>query len=136
MDEREAAVAEAGVTNVEVRDPLPRDALLEVYRNAHVLFLHLGRLPAFERVLPSKLFEYAALGNPVLAGVAGCAARFVREEISNAAVFTPCNAQEALDAYATLELADRPREEFVTKYARARIAGAMAREILQLGDPG
>lgn len=132
----EAALGQAGVTNVELRDPLPRDALLEVYRNAHVLFLHLGRLPAFERVLPSKLFEYAALGKPVLAGVAGCAARFVGEEISNAAVFTPGNAQDALRAYATLELVDRPREEFVAKYARAGIAAAMAREVLRLGDPG
>ena len=131
--ELEAALGQAGVTNVELRDPLSRDALIEVYRNAHVLFLHLGELPAFERVLPSKLFEYAALGKPVLAGVAGCAARFVREEISNAAVFTPGDVQDALHAYATLELVDRPREEFVTKYARAKIADAMARDVLQLG---
>ena len=132
----ETALAEARVTNVELRDPLPRDALLEVYRSAHVLFLHLGQLPAFERVLPSKLFEYAALGKPVLAGVAGCAARFVHEELNNAAVFTPGDVDDAVRAYQTLDLVDRPREDFVAKYARDRIADAMAREVLQVGYGG
>ena len=64
-----------------------------------MLFLHLGAHAAFEKVLPSKLFEYAALGKPVLAGVAGFAARFVREEISNAAVFPPCDVAGAVRAF-------------------------------------
>jgi glycosyltransferase involved in cell wall biosynthesis len=112
---------------------MPRARLLEAYRSAHVLFLHLGRLPAFEKVLPSKLFEYAALGKPVLAGVAGYTARFVREEIDNAAVFEPGDAEGAVQAFEALELNDRARPLFVTKYARAKIVGAMADDILALG---
>jgi glycosyltransferase involved in cell wall biosynthesis len=129
----EAAVAAAGADNVEFRDPIPREELLEVYRGAHILFLHLGRLPAFEKVLPSKLFEYAALGKPVLAGAAGYTARFVREEIDNAAVFEPGDVEGAVQAFGALELSDRARPLFVKKYARAKIIAAMAEDILALG---
>ncbi len=72
-----------------------RTELLAAYQAADVLFLHLGAYAAFEKVLPSKLFEYAALGKPVLAGVAGYAAQFVREEIDNAAVFSPAMPHKA-----------------------------------------
>lgn len=127
-----AAITRAGVDNVELRPPMQRAALLEAYREADVLFLHLGAHAAFEKVLPSKLFEYAALGKPVLAGVAGYAARFVREEIDNAAVFPPCDAPAAVAAFDSLRLVSGPRPEFVAKYARANIVRAMADDVLAL----
>ena len=58
----EQALQAAGTDNVELRAPVARDRLIEEYRRADVLFLHLGAHAAFEKVLPSKLFEYAALG--------------------------------------------------------------------------
>lgn len=128
----EESIAAAGVENVEIRAPMSRAALLDAYRDADVLFLHLGAYSAFEKVLPSKLFEYGALEKPVLAGVAGYPARFVREEISNAAVFPPCDVLAAVKAFATLDLASRPRPEFVAKYSRANIARAMADDVLAL----
>jgi glycosyltransferase involved in cell wall biosynthesis len=115
---------------VEMRLPLPRAALIEVYEEAQVLLLHLGPQEAFEKVLPSKVFEYAALGKPLLAGVAGYAARFIRAEIDNAAVFAPCDADGAVQAFASLRLADRPRSQFVAKYRRANIAATMADDVL------
>jgi len=124
----EAAIV--GLDNVRLYPPIARAELLAAYRTADVLFLHLGALAAFEKVLPSKIFEYGALGKPVLAGVAGFAADFIRAEIDNAAVFAPCDAAAAAAAFATLEIADRPRPAFVAKYARARIARAMADDVL------
>jgi len=126
----EAAIAAAGVDNFELLAPMPRFELLQVYRAADVLFLHLGRQAAFEKVLPSKLFEYAALAKPILAGVAGFAARFIHEEITNAAVFAPCDVGAAVTAFGSLQLIDCPRPEFVAKYAREKIARAMADDIL------
>jgi glycosyltransferase involved in cell wall biosynthesis len=126
----EAALAAAGATNVELRTPLPRAELIAMYRAADVLFLHLGNQPAFERVLPSKLFEYAALGKPVLAGVGGYAASFVREEIDNAAVFAPCDVAGGVRAFESLTIADTPRPSFVEKYRRANIAARIADDIL------
>lgn len=128
--------AVAGVDNVELRAPMPRRELVEAYRAADVLFLHLGAQPAFESVLPSKVFEYAALGKPLLAGVAGYAARFIREEVVNAAVFPPGNVAEAVKGFESLELADRPRSEFVARYARAGIARAMADDVFTLRPSG
>jgi glycosyltransferase involved in cell wall biosynthesis len=130
------ALARAGVDNVEWRAPLPRGELIRAYREADVLLLHLGRQEAFERVLPSKVFEYAALGKPVLAGVAGYAARFIREQIDNSAVFPPCNALAAVNAFESLRLTDSPRPAFVAQYRRARIAAAMADDVLALARSG
>jgi glycosyltransferase involved in cell wall biosynthesis len=128
----ESAIAVAGVDNVQLLAPIPRAELLDAYRAADVLFLHLGRHAAFEKVLPSKLFEYAALAKPILAGVAGYPARFIREEIGNAAVFPPCDVAAGAVAFGSLQLVDRPRPEFVAKYARAHIARAMADDILSI----
>lgn len=128
----QAALAARGVDSVELRAPVSRAELLEAYRASDVLFLHLGRHTAFENVLPSKLFEYAALGKPILAGVGGYAARFIHEEIGNSAVFAPGDVAAALVALDSLQLTDRPRPEFVAKYARANIARAMADDMLGL----
>lgn len=122
----------AGIDNVELRSPVSRPQLLEAYRAADILFLHLGAKRAFEKVLPSKVFEYAAVGKPLLAGVAGYAAQFIRQEVANAAVFPPGDAAAAVRAFESLQLGDRPRPEFVAKYARTNIARAMADDVFAL----
>jgi glycosyltransferase involved in cell wall biosynthesis len=124
------ALAAAGVSNVEVKRPVGRDDMPAVYARADVLFLHLNDYDAFKRVLPSKVFEYAATGKPVLAGVAGYAARFVESEMSNAQVFRPCDVSGALAALDCLDLRATPRPEFIAKYSRAAISGEMAGDIM------
>lgn len=127
-----ATLASAGVKNVELLPPMPRDQLLDAYRLADVLFLHLNNYDAFNKVLPSKIFEYAAMGKPILAGIPGYAAQFVSAEISNSAVFPPCDVVAAEQALKTLVMEDAPREAFVEKYARSNICRAMARDILSI----
>jgi glycosyltransferase involved in cell wall biosynthesis len=129
----EAELTKLGVSNVELSPPMNRNELLAAYRRADVLFVHLNNLDAFKKVLPSKVFEYAALGKPVWAGVAGFAAEFVRTEIANAAVFPPCDVDAAFAAFETLRLEDTPRPGFVAKYARTNINAAMANEIIAVG---
>jgi len=121
-----------GVHNVEVLPPMPRSELLEAYGRADILFLHLNAHAAFEKVLPSKIFEYAATGKPIWAGVAGYAASFIASEVPNAAVFAPCNAVDAIEKFDRLILRDQPRSDFVARYERRNIARAMARDILLL----
>lgn len=132
----EQALARSGADNVELRDPVPRAELIRSYQEADVLLLHLGRYPALEKVLPSKLFEYGALGKPILAGVSGCAATFINAELDNAAVFAPCDVSGAVAAFESLQLSDRPRAAFVARYARSRIAAAMADDVLALAAAG
>lgn len=129
----EDAVASAGLSNVEICDAVPRHTLLEHYRAADVLFLHLNDHAAFRKVLPSKLFEYAATGKPVLAGVAGYPAEFLRSQVPGAGVFPPCETQQMVQALRAL--LDRPsrhydRSAFCQRFARSAIMQEMARDIL------
>lgn len=126
------AIAAAGLGNVELVEPMARERLLELYQCADVLFLHLNDFKAFRHVLPSKVFEYAATGKPVWAGVEGYAAEFIRSEIANATVFLPCDSGGAIAALRRLNLGQTPRGEFVARFARSRIMCAMAKDVLEL----
>jgi glycosyltransferase involved in cell wall biosynthesis len=126
----EFALAQAGASNAALVDPMPRADLIREYLAADVLFLHLNDHEAFKKVLPSKIFEYAALSKPIWAGVSGFSARFIAEEVSNAAVFPPCNAELAFDAFAKLELKTTPRAAFIRKFNRNSVMEKMAAHIL------
>lgn len=125
-----AKLSEMAVSNVEILPPVPRDVLIKEYQQADILFLHLGNYDAFEKVLPSKVFEYGALGKPIWAGIPGFSADFVRSELDNAAVFQPCNVDEAMRVLETLQIQDRPRIAFIQKYSRDVICREMAADIL------
>lgn len=123
----------AQLDNVTIAPPVPRKELLAHYANADILFLHLNDLPAFRKVLPSKLFEYAATGKPILAGVSGEAEKLLREEVDNAAVFHPCDADDLSHALSQLSVETRTRHAFIQTYRRATIMDTMAEDILELG---
>lgn len=131
----EKSLSEMGSNNVQLMAPMPREILIKEYLAADVLFLHLNDYDAFKKVLPSKIFEYAALGKPIWAGVAGYAAQFLREEVTNAAVFAPCDAEGATDALAKLSIGDTPRAAFVAKFTRAQIMREMATDVLRHMKP-
>ncbi len=119
-------------TNVELVAPMDRFALIKEYEAADVLFLHLNDYEAFQKVLPSKLFEYAAMGKPIWAGVGGYAATFVTHEISNASVFNPGNIEAAKHAFSLLDLKTVPRVDFISKYLRENIMKKMAEDVFSL----
>lgn len=127
------ALDEVGADNVILCDPVNRTALVQAYREADVLFLHLNDYDAFRKVLPSKLFEYAAIGKPIWAGVAGYAAEFIGQEIDNAGVFPPCNVAAAVKAFSLLRLQFTPRTDFARKYARRNIMQSLAADIVSIG---
>jgi hypothetical protein len=125
-----AALANAGVDNVELKPPMKREQLIKAYLAADVLFLHLNDYDAFTKVLPSKLFEYGAMGKPIWAGVAGYTAEFVRTELGNASVFHPCDAVEAERMFSQLRLQSEPRDKFAAKFARKNIANELANDVI------
>jgi glycosyltransferase involved in cell wall biosynthesis len=131
----ESSLAARSVSNVVIVPPIHRQALIEEYRAADILFLHLNDYEAFEKVLPSKVFEYAATGKPIWAGVAGYAAAFVHEHIENAAIFPPCDIAGAADAFSRLSRSSTPRSAFIRRFARRSISTAMAADIRGLLPP-
>lgn len=131
---RRAMLEEAVVDleNVIIEPPIPRCQLVERYRMSEVLFLHLNDYPAFKKVLPSKLFEYAASGKPIIAGVKGQAATFIKDNIENVAIFSPCDSEGFFEAFSKLELADTPRPDFLERYQRSQISEEMVVDMLNL----
>lgn len=119
-----------GIENIELLSPVNRHDLIKEYSNADVLFLHLNDYPAFRKVLPSKIFEYAALGKPILAGVSGYAAEFLQKEVVGCSIFSPCDDEGAYDAFVNLSLKLTPRNEFVEKFSRDKIMARMAGDIV------
>ena len=126
------SLAASGITNVEILSPVKRSELIKIYQSADILFLHLNNYDAFRKVLPSKVFEYGALGKPIWAGVAGYAAEFVKENLSNAVVFMPCDLDDAVSSLQGLEMVTRPRKAFVEKFSRSIIMKKMAADIISL----
>lgn len=119
-----------GTNNVEVVPPMGRVDLIQEYEASDVLFLHLNNYEAFEKVLPSKVFEYAALGKPILAGVSGYAAQFLSQEVSNSATFTPCDVHSAIKAFDTLLIKSIKRKKFIEKYLRKNIMKNLAGDLV------
>lgn len=119
-----------GVSNVELLPPMPRDKLLEQYNNSDFLFLHLNDYEAFEKVLPSKIFELATFNKPVIAGVGGYASRFIKENVENVILFNPCDADSMISKMMNYEYKNVERQEFIRKFSRDNINQEMARSIL------
>lgn len=130
----ENLLSERAISNVQLANPVPRAELFDEYRAADVLFLHLNDYKAFRKVLPSKIFEYAATGKPILAGVSGYAADFLRDQVPGVEVFEPCDSaamqaslQRLLSGPRTID-----RTDFCSRYLRKNIMREMAKDILSL----
>ena len=122
---------ELEVTNVELLNPVPRNELLEYYAKSTFLFLHLNDLEAFKKVLPSKLFEYGAFDNPIIAGVGGYAAQFIKEHLSNYILFKPTDVDDLVDRLKRFTIKYEVRTEFRERFARKAIMERMATDILK-----
>lgn len=129
-----SALSSSACKNVVCLPPVKRDALINIYKSADILFLHLNDFNAFKKVLPSKLFEYAVTGKPIWAGVSGYASDFITSKIENAAVFLPCNIDSALLSFKKLDIKTSPRTKFADEFARDKIMKNMAKEIMRLGQ--
>jgi hypothetical protein len=134
-NELRRAIDAKGVENIELIPPVAREELVRRYLEADILFLHLNDFKAFQRVLPSKIFEYVAMGRPIVAGVAGYAAKFLRSNAPQAYVFEPgdvAGCVQALLRAGDCEVLAQPVDEFVSLYSRRSISRAMANEIYGL----
>ena len=128
----EQAIADRKLTNVSIEDPMPRAELVQAYAEADYLFLHLNDYDAFRKVLPSKIFEYAATDKPVIAGVAGHAADFLRKNVSNLILFDPCDVEGFVSLFSTHPFQFEKRETFIKTFNRKAINSRMASSILDI----
>ena len=132
LDDR---ISQENTSNIEIIAPMNRKNLIAQYLESDILFLHLNNLPAFKRVLPSKIFEYAALGKPIVAGLDGYSAKFVSENIKYGCVFLPCDIDSAvtcINSMCQIDVDIDDLTEFVEKFSRKKIMGEMSYHLLDV----
>ena len=131
----EDEIKQQKISNVKVLTPVNRVKLIEHYHKADILFLHLNDIPAFQRVLPSKIFEYAALEKPIVAGLRGYSAEFLKSHVPYATVFQPGNIDECVSLIKKAGHVKKDREKidsFKKEYSREVIMNKLASHILTL----
>jgi glycosyltransferase involved in cell wall biosynthesis len=124
-------IEKLSISNVILEKPVNRKELQGIYSNADYLFIHLNDYPAFRKVLPSKIFELATFGKPIIAGVSGFSAEFIKNEVSDSFVFEPCNSKQLVE-FLKSDIASNTieRNNFKFKYRRSNINNLMAESIL------
>jgi glycosyltransferase involved in cell wall biosynthesis len=115
----EERAAREGLSNVRFLGVVPRDAMNEVYATADVCVVPLRKTELFTTVIPSKIFEIAAMERPMVISVEGEARSIVEQ--SGGGVFSPPEDSRAL-ANALAELARDPD--------RRRVMGSRARDFV------
>ena len=127
----QAKIENLAISNVVLVKPVNRKELQGIHADADYLFIHLNDYPAFRKVLPSKIFELATFGKPIIAGVSGFAAEFIKSEVSDSFVFEPCNSMQLVE-FLRMDMASNSikRQEFKLKYRRSNINKLLAESIL------
>ena len=85
-----------------------------------------------KKVLPSKIFEYAATNKFIIAGVGGYAKEFIKENVSDAIVFNPCDARDFADKFKEVHTGTIDRKDFINKFSRETIMQNMAEKVYNL----
>ncbi len=97
----EQTASERGLDNLVFTGRLPKQQMPEVLAATDVCLVHLRKVDLFKRVLPSKIFEMAAMEKPIILGVEGHAAALV--QTANAGIcIEPENAEELVQAVCSL----------------------------------
>ena len=118
------------LSNVNILPPMSRENVLEYYQKAKFTLIHLNDNEAFKKVLPSKVFELAAINKPILAGVDGYAAQFMAENVNESIIFKPGDFKEAVRLIKGYQYAAIKRDLFKVKYSRENINMKMSESIL------
>ncbi|MFH1718652.1 MAG: glycosyltransferase family 4 protein [Planctomycetota bacterium] len=129
--ELENDVRRHNLDNVILTGKLPRDSIPGYLASVDACLVHLKKTDIFKSVLPSKIFEAAAMERPIVLGVEGDAAELVRDASAGICI-EPENAEELVTAVLKLDrdadLRDRygrsGRQYVVRHFDRNALAGS------------
>jgi hypothetical protein len=127
----ESEIKKLDVENVELIPPVSRQKLMSYYIESDYLFLHLNDYEAFKKVLPSKIFEYAATNKTIIAGVGGYSRDFIEENICDIITFDPGDVENCSIQLLNHSSTGERRVEFVQTYTRENIMNLMSDSILK-----
>jgi len=122
------------IQNVKLIDPVNRMDLIKYYEKSDFLFLQLNDYVAFRKVLPSKIFEYAATFKPIIAGVDGYAKEFLEAHLPDSLIYKPCNIADFCEKYDNFHgVVDIDiRCNFINKFSRKSIMNTMSQDFLRV----
>lgn len=120
------------INNVKLINPIKREELINIYAQSDCMLIHLDNKPAFEKVIPSKVFELSTYDKPIVAGVSGFPKIFIEKNLSTTFTFQPCSSDGLVKSILkaqnnTLVI---NREEFIKTFSRKNINRNMAQSIL------
>lgn len=121
--------------NIELLPPVAREKLIALYQDADILFLHLNNVPAFGRFLPSKVFEYAAMRKPIVAGLHGYSKEFVDKNVPNSFTFESEDYHQALSCIKKAKdsiIENHSYDKFIQKYSRLEIMNQMSDHLAKI----
>lgn len=130
----EEAIKREKVDNVSLHPPVNRQELLKIYSDSDYLFMHLNDYDAFKKVLPSKVFELGAYDKPIIAGVSGYAADFVKQNVPNTILFAPGDFNGLVEQLKAYQYKTEFRTAFIRDFKRSSINEKMASSILEYLD--
>lgn len=107
---------------------VPKNCIPDILSVCDVALVYLEDKPLFRTVIPSKIFEAAAAGKPIIVGVPGYASRLVTESDSGVAV-NPGDAKALYDVLIDLS-DDSDRLQIMGESARKQIAETHEWDIL------
>jgi glycosyltransferase involved in cell wall biosynthesis len=87
------------ISNVEFFGKVPRDKMIDFYNQSSILFAQLDK--KFQAAMPSKLYEYASTGLPIIYAGLGEAREFV-DKLENCTTIDPGNSKalkQAIEKY-------------------------------------
>lgn len=126
----ETEVERRKLLNVKIENPVRRNELVQIYNDSDFLFIHLNDYKAFEKVLPSKVFELGAYEKPILAGVSGFAKDFIQKNMENVILFKSSDARDLSEKLKNYNYKTFYREVFINKFRRVEINKEMTKSIL------
>jgi glycosyltransferase involved in cell wall biosynthesis len=125
---------ELGLENVSFHPQVPIEAIPRVLASSDALVVPLSAHPTFASFVPSKLYDFMAVGRPVIFSGRGEAARIV--EATGSGLVVEPEQPEAL-AQAAMWLAEHPREARAMakrgqEFARGRLRRVQAERLEQV----
>ena len=91
--------------------------------------------PAFKRVLPSKIFEYAVMGKPIVAGVQGYSSKFLKKHIPYSLVFEPGDVDRCVETIiksTNKTVKKNEVDHFINNFSRNTIMKSFAADLLKI----
>jgi glycosyltransferase involved in cell wall biosynthesis len=133
-----------GLSNVTMLEQQPKERMPEIWALSDASLVLLRKLPLFETVIPSKIFESMAMRKPIILGVSGEACEIVTEaqaglviEPENAASLAAAARRLAEDSALTRQLGENGRRHVTAHFDRRVLARRFEGVLLALqGERG